>query len=68
MRRGAARAVLVTGEADWAWNVQVEPQILQQMGRCEGGPGATQTTPGASAERTHDELRRSEYGGRRRTF
>jgi peptide/nickel transport system substrate-binding protein len=27
----AARAVLETGEVDYAWNVQVEPQILDQM-------------------------------------
>jgi peptide/nickel transport system substrate-binding protein len=27
----AARAVLETGEVDYAWNVQVEPQILNQM-------------------------------------
>ena len=27
----AARAVLETGEADYAWNVQVEPQILADM-------------------------------------
>jgi len=27
----AARAVLETGEADYAWNLQVEPQILVQM-------------------------------------
>jgi len=27
----AARAVLETGEADYAWNLQVEPQILSQM-------------------------------------
>ena len=27
----AARAVLETGEADYAWNTQVEPQILDQM-------------------------------------
>ena len=27
----AARAVLETGEADYAWNLQVEPQILTQM-------------------------------------
>jgi len=27
----AARAVLETGEADYAWNLQVEPQILNQM-------------------------------------
>ena len=46
----AARAVVVTGEGDWAWNIQVEPEILKQM-EGEGGPGATSTTPGASAER-----------------
>ncbi len=27
----AARAVLETGEADFAWNLQVEPQILEEM-------------------------------------
>ena len=27
----AARAVLETGEADYAWNLQVEPQVLQEM-------------------------------------
>jgi peptide/nickel transport system substrate-binding protein len=27
----AARAVLETGEADYAWNLQVEPEILAQM-------------------------------------
>ncbi|NIP13840.1 MAG: peptide ABC transporter substrate-binding protein, partial [Pseudomonadales bacterium] len=27
----AARAVLETGEADYAWNVQVEKDILAQM-------------------------------------
>jgi len=47
---GAARAVVVTGEADWAWNIQVEPEILAQM-EGEGGPGKVNTTQGASAER-----------------
>jgi peptide/nickel transport system substrate-binding protein len=46
---GAARAVLQTGEADWAWNVQVEPQILNQM--AQGGTGVVATGPGSSAER-----------------
>ena len=36
----AARAVLVTGEADWAWNLQVEPEILNQM-EAEGGQGCS---------------------------
>ena len=46
---GAARAVLETGEGDWAWNIQVEPQILSQMEG--GGQGKVVTAPGASAER-----------------
>jgi peptide/nickel transport system substrate-binding protein len=46
---GAARAVLASGEADWAWNVQVEPAVLQQM--TQGGTGVVATGPGASAER-----------------
>ena len=27
----AARAVLETGEADWAWNLQISPAVLQSM-------------------------------------
>ncbi|MEZ4569853.1 MAG: peptide ABC transporter substrate-binding protein [Thermomicrobiales bacterium] len=46
----AARAVMVTGEADWAWNLQVEPEILEQMEQ-EGGEGILLSTPGTSAER-----------------
>jgi peptide/nickel transport system substrate-binding protein len=44
-----ARAVLESGEADWSWNVQVEPQVLEQY--MEGGAGEIVSTPGASAER-----------------
>ncbi|MCE2467510.1 MAG: peptide ABC transporter substrate-binding protein [Caldilineaceae bacterium] len=33
----AARAVLETGEADYAWNLQVEPQILAEMEAKGGG-------------------------------
>jgi peptide/nickel transport system substrate-binding protein len=40
----------VTGEADWAWNLQVEPQVLNQM-ESEGGEGALATFGGTSAER-----------------
>ncbi len=46
----AARAVMVTGEADWAWNLQVEPEILEQM-ESDGGEGRLVATPGTSAER-----------------
>jgi peptide/nickel transport system substrate-binding protein len=44
-----ARAVLQTDEGDWAWNIQVEPQVLNQM--AQGGAGIVLSTPGASAER-----------------
>ena len=46
----AARAVMVTGEADWAWNLQVEPEILSQM-EAEGGEGMLVAYGGTSAER-----------------
>ncbi len=64
--QGAARAVVVTGEADWAWNIQVEPSILSQM-EGEGGPGAVETTPGSSAERIMVNFAdpRTEVGGAR---
>ena len=45
----AARAVMQSGEADWAWNLQIEPQILSQMQ--EGGQGELVLGPGNSAER-----------------
>jgi peptide/nickel transport system substrate-binding protein len=45
----AARAVLQTGEADWAWNLQVEAQILLQME--QAGVGTLVITPGTGTER-----------------
>lgn len=45
----AARAVLETGEADYAWNLQVEPQILNQMALA--GKGKVVTAFGTSVER-----------------
>ena len=39
----AARAVLQTGDWDFAWNVQVEPKLLKQM-QDRGGKGTVQTT------------------------
>ena len=47
--QGAARAVLETGEGDWGWNIQVEPQILDQL--AQGGAGVVVSNPGSSAER-----------------
>ncbi len=46
---GAARGVLQTGEADWAWNLVVEPQVLNQL--VEAGQGELSITPGVSYER-----------------
>ena len=46
---GAARAVLQTGEADWAWNLVVEPQVLNQL--VQAGQGELSITPGVSYER-----------------
>lgn len=45
----AARAVLETGEADYAWNLQVEPEILTQMEA--SGRGEILTAFGTSVER-----------------
>lgn len=45
----AARAVLETGEADYAWNLQVEPEILTQMELA--GRGKIVSSFGTSVER-----------------
>jgi peptide/nickel transport system substrate-binding protein len=45
----AARAVLETGEYDYAWNLQVEPDVLAQM--AQGGQGQLVVIPGTSVER-----------------
>ncbi|MCC6315801.1 MAG: peptide ABC transporter substrate-binding protein [Thermomicrobiales bacterium] len=44
----AARAVLQTGDWDFAWNLQVEPDILREMG--EGGKGDLVIVPGTAVE------------------
>ncbi|MGH8687015.1 MAG: peptide ABC transporter substrate-binding protein [Burkholderiales bacterium] len=44
----AARAVLQTGEFDYAWNIQVEDEILKRMEA--DGKGRTEITPGANIE------------------
>ncbi|MDQ3654172.1 MAG: ABC transporter substrate-binding protein, partial [Chloroflexota bacterium] len=48
----AARAVLQTGEYAYAWNLQVEPAILESM-VSEGGPGVLVSEVGTSVERIH---------------
>src|SRR5215213_664303 len=45
----AARAVLQTGEYDFAWNLQVEPQILDELQ--QGGKGTVIIARGTSVER-----------------
>ena len=44
----AARAVLQTGEYDYAWNLQVEDEILLRLE--DGGKGRTAITQGANIE------------------
>ena len=44
----AARAVLQTGEYDYAWNLQVEDEILLKLEA--GGKGKTQPSPGGNIE------------------
>ena len=45
----AARSVLQTGEYDFAWNLQVEPQILAELE--QGGKGVVDVARGNSVER-----------------
>ena len=44
----AARAVLQTGEYDYAWNLQVEDELLLRLE--QGGKGKTTITPGGNIE------------------
>src|SRR5215208_894869 len=44
----AARAVLQTGEYDYAWNLQVEDEILLRLEK--GGKGKTDMSPGGNIE------------------
>ena len=45
----AARAVLQTGDADFAWNLQVEASVLEELAK--GGKGITVPNPGGLVER-----------------
>ncbi|MDF1855661.1 peptide ABC transporter substrate-binding protein [Pseudooceanicola sp.] len=47
----AARAVLETGEFDYAWNLQLAPEILDKMEM--GGKGVVVVAFGTSVERLH---------------
>jgi peptide/nickel transport system substrate-binding protein len=48
----AARAVLQTGDYMYAWNLQVEPAVLESL-ISDDGPGALYTELGTSLERIH---------------
>jgi len=45
----AARSVLQTGDYDYAWNLQVEPDILAELE--QGGKGVLRVVPGPFVER-----------------
>lgn len=47
----AARAVLQTGDYDFAWNLQVEPEVLEQL--VSSGNGSVLAVPGASLEQIY---------------
>ena len=47
----AARAVLQTGEYDFAWNLQVEDEILKRLEA--GGKGRVDFSPGGATEAIH---------------
>jgi peptide/nickel transport system substrate-binding protein len=47
----AGRAVLETGEFDYAWNLQLAPEVIEQMAK--GGKGQTIAAFGSLVERIH---------------
>ena len=64
----AARAVLETGEFDYAWNTQVEPEILERM--VKAGKGETVVAFGNYLERMHLNFTnaRSDAGDKRSVY
>ncbi len=48
----AARSVLQTGDYDYAWNLQVEPAVIEEM-LTDESPGHYVVKPGTSLERIH---------------
>jgi peptide/nickel transport system substrate-binding protein len=46
----AARAVIQTGEYDYAWNLQVEDEILTRLEKTGGGVGRVEIFPGGAIE------------------
>ena len=62
----AARAVIQTGEFDYAWNMQVEDEILKRME--QGGKGKADIVAGGNIEHIQLQLHRPVEGGRRRAL
>jgi len=54
----AARAVIQTGEYDYAWNMQVEDEILLRLEKGSNARGRVEIVPGGSVE--HIELNRTD--------
>ena len=54
----AARAVIQTGEYDYAWNMQVEDEILVKLENAGNARGRVEIVPGGSIE--HIELNRTD--------
>lgn len=48
----AARAVLQTGEYDFAWNIQIEPDVAESLMK-DDGPGHLVVSRGTTVERLH---------------
>ncbi len=49
----AARAVLQTGDYDYAWNLQVEPVVLEDLAGGDDAPGLLVSQQGVGIERIH---------------
>jgi peptide/nickel transport system substrate-binding protein len=64
----AARAVLETGEFDYAWNLQIEPEILSTMEKA--GKGKVVSAFSTSVERLHVQLTNPDpaLGDKRATY
>ena len=63
----AAQAVLQTGDWDYAWNMQVEPQILKQLEE-SGGKGTVLAAPPTNVERINFNFSDPEHRSRRRAL
>ena len=61
----AARAVLQTGEFDYAWNLQVEDDVLSRMEKGGQGASTRRKRPGSSSSTSTSPIRTSRWTGER---